>query len=252
MTRLESGTESPQADSFARRTKVRSLIAHYQNEEAWSLPISPVRYLWDIPQQHYLYFSKNVYHYVGYTAEEVLTRGPSLVLSLLHPQDALNFPKIVEKVATFLRELPQGTHRQYCFSYLLRAQRVRSDEYARLLVEEVILEVDTWGNPQLATGWVSDISHLSGAGQASLHVAKVTSGKKHCLYRTTDDLLTRREREVLTLMAQGQATRQMAEELCISPNTVKNHRSNIFRKAGASNATALVRWAYENDHLMIG
>jgi DNA-binding NarL/FixJ family response regulator len=42
--------------------------------------------------------------------------------------------------------------------------------------------------------------------------------------------LTAREREVLTLIAEGYSNFQIAEGLCISVGTVKNHSKSIFRK----------------------
>ena len=44
------------------------------------------------------------------------------------------------------------------------------------------------------------------------------------------DTLTRREQEILVLLAQGLSTKQVAEKLFISPKTVENHRSNILCK----------------------
>jgi PAS domain S-box-containing protein len=47
---------------------------------------------------------------------------------------------------------------------------------------------------------------------------------------TSLDLLTPREREVLTLLAKGHGTRDIGQLLSISPNTVRNHIQNILRK----------------------
>jgi len=49
-------------------------------------------------------------------------------------------------------------------------------------------------------------------------------------------LLTPREREVLTLMAQGMSNGEIASALFISEHTVKNHVSNIYRKLGITTA----------------
>jgi DNA-binding NarL/FixJ family response regulator len=49
--------------------------------------------------------------------------------------------------------------------------------------------------------------------------------------------LTDRERQVLTLVAQGLSNRQVAERLYISPKTASVHVSNILRKVGASSRT---------------
>lgn len=52
--------------------------------------------------------------------------------------------------------------------------------------------------------------------------------------------LTRRELEVLELAADGGETRQLAEQLAVSPATVRTHLKNIYAKLEASNRTAAV------------
>jgi DNA-binding CsgD family transcriptional regulator len=46
--------------------------------------------------------------------------------------------------------------------------------------------------------------------------------------------LTRREREVLTLIAAGQTNREMAESLVVSPETVKTHVRHVLNKFGVA------------------
>jgi DNA-binding NarL/FixJ family response regulator len=57
------------------------------------------------------------------------------------------------------------------------------------------------------------------------------------------DTLTRREQEVMVLLAQGLSNKQIAEKLFISPKTVENHRSNILRKLNIHSTIELVRYA---------
>jgi two-component system response regulator NreC len=57
------------------------------------------------------------------------------------------------------------------------------------------------------------------------------------------ELLSAREREVLRLIAEGAPNREIARQLCLSPKTVENHRSNIMRKLGVHNRVALVKAA---------
>jgi DNA-binding CsgD family transcriptional regulator len=52
--------------------------------------------------------------------------------------------------------------------------------------------------------------------------------------------ISAREREVITLIAKGNTTRQIAESLFISPHTVKTHIRNIFRKLGVRSRFELV------------
>lgn len=53
--------------------------------------------------------------------------------------------------------------------------------------------------------------------------------------------LTRREREVLELIAAGHSNKEAGRQLGISPRTIEDHRANIMKKLGARNATELVR-----------
>lgn len=49
------------------------------------------------------------------------------------------------------------------------------------------------------------------------------------------DILTPRERDCLVLSGRGQSEKEVAQQLSISPNTVRVHIENIKRKLGASN-----------------
>ncbi|MDB2607067.1 response regulator transcription factor [Zobellia sp.] len=58
--------------------------------------------------------------------------------------------------------------------------------------------------------------------------------------------LTRREKHVLTLIAEGKTTNTIAEELFISPLTVETHRRNLMQKLEVSNAASLIKVAVES------
>jgi DNA-binding NarL/FixJ family response regulator len=55
--------------------------------------------------------------------------------------------------------------------------------------------------------------------------------------------LTRREKEVMCLLAEGLSTTEIAEKLFISRKTVENHRSNILSKLDLHSTVELVRYA---------
>ena len=54
------------------------------------------------------------------------------------------------------------------------------------------------------------------------------------------DKLTTRERQVLSLVAEGSTNREIAEELSLSPKTVNRHVENIFGKLGVFSRAAAV------------
>lgn len=64
---------------------------------------------------------------------------------------------------------------------------------------------------------------------------------------SVDDALTKREIEVLKLLAEGLFNKEIAYMLAISEKTVKNHVSNIFKKINVSDRTQAAVYAIRNN-----
>jgi RNA polymerase sigma factor (sigma-70 family) len=58
-----------------------------------------------------------------------------------------------------------------------------------------------------------------------------------------DNALTAREREIVTLVAEGQSNKEIARQLGLTDGTVKIHLHNIYRKLEVSNRTSLTALA---------
>lgn len=58
--------------------------------------------------------------------------------------------------------------------------------------------------------------------------------------------ITRREKDVLQLMAGGRTSAEIAEQLFLSPLTVETHRRNLLQKVNVKNAAELIAIAKEN------
>lgn len=61
--------------------------------------------------------------------------------------------------------------------------------------------------------------------------------------------LTKREKEVLILIAEGFTNIQISEKLFICTDTVDSHRKNLYTKLNVKNTATLIRFATENDFL---
>lgn len=57
------------------------------------------------------------------------------------------------------------------------------------------------------------------------------------------DPLTTREREILKLVAEGHANKEIANTLFISVRTVENHRANIMKKLNITTTAGIIRYA---------
>lgn len=94
-------------------------------------------------------------------------------------------------------------------------------------------------------------------------IHKITSGKKYIseslaenlaygfsLEKSNKDpieLLSKREYEVLSLIASGQTYKDIASKLDLSPKTVSTYRTRILEKLNLTSTAQLLRFAYENN-----
>jgi DNA-binding NarL/FixJ family response regulator len=83
------------------------------------------------------------------------------------------------------------------------------------------------------------IHHETSVPSATRNGSRNGSGSN----RRDSNALTRREIEILQLVAEGYSSSVLAQMLWITEQTVKFHLSNIYRKIGVSNRTEASRWA---------
>jgi two-component system, NarL family, response regulator NreC len=57
------------------------------------------------------------------------------------------------------------------------------------------------------------------------------------------DSLSEREREIFQLIAEGRGNKEIADVLCVSPNTIETHRAHIMEKLDVHSAVELVLYA---------
>lgn len=65
-------------------------------------------------------------------------------------------------------------------------------------------------------------------------------------YAMSNVFLSAREQEILTLIAEGMTSKEIADKLFISPRTVETHRKNLMTKLNVKNMAGLVKFALIN------
>ena len=61
-----------------------------------------------------------------------------------------------------------------------------------------------------------------------------------------EQVLTPKEEQIMGLIVQGKSSADIIKELFVSPNTLKTHKKNIFRKLDINSTTELVKYYYNN------
>lgn len=120
--------------------------------------------------------------------------------------------------------------------YLLKEM----DADALVQAVKVVAEGGSYLHPKVTHSLVKEYRRLASQGQAS------TYSMQEVEIRRPLHLLTRRECEVLQLLADGKSNRGIGEALYISEKTVKNHVSNILQKMNVNDRTQAVVVAIKN------
>ncbi len=120
--------------------------------------------------------------------------------------------------------------------YLLKEM----DADALVQAVKVVADGGSYLHPKVTHSLVKEYRRLASQGQAS------TYSMQEVEIRRPLHLLTRRECEVLQLLADGKSNRGIGEALYISEKTVKNHVSNILQKMNVNDRTQAVVVAIKN------
>jgi DNA-binding CsgD family transcriptional regulator len=164
----------------------------------------------------------------SYAAAPIVPEGR--VVGFLHA-DHYPLERAVDEVDCYvLGELADGFGRIYERVTLLERLRGQRDNVRETLrtVEEIM---DNIARAELELTRRADERSMVGAA-AALALAGEPSD--------VDELLTPREREVITLIVSGQSNSAIAERLVISEGTVKSHVKQILRKLGAVNRSEVI------------
>lgn len=121
--------------------------------------------------------------------------------------------------------------------YILASVRAGADGY--------LLKDSTHAELLMAVKYVLSGKRYISPGISDKVLEGYLEGKKTLKKRTSWETLTKREREILKLIAEGYRNKEIAEELCISVKTVEKHRSNLMEKLGLHNVQALTALAIE-------
>ncbi len=132
-----------------------------------------------------------------------------------------------------------------CLSFLYRNG---NDEYVQVLQRTMILETDEAGRPALFISFGHYVGHIKKPGSIDF---VISAPNGITIYGYDPDLkcvtepktFSEHEKKIVTLLAQGDDTKTIAEKLFISPHTVDTHRRNLIKKTNCIDTTGVVAFA---------
>jgi len=103
--------------------------------------------------------------------------------------------------------------------------------------------------PKQATSALRDEVRAGRWDPGAVDAVLAAAGQQRGRRRTGPAGLTPREVEVLSLIARGATTRQVAERLFITPKTAETHIERIYAKTGASTRSTATLFAMQHGLL---
>ncbi len=169
------------------------------------------------------------------------------LFSKMHPEDVLAKHVLELKLIYFIQKLPQPLRFDYSAISRLRMQNVYG-EYQPITHQIIYLLKDASKDAQLALCIYRPCS-------SQLSALQDFSTNGHLLNRITGELvqedamqpissiLSKREKEILGEIRKGFLSKEIADKLSISLNTVNRHRQNILQKLQANNSLEAIKIA---------
>jgi DNA-binding CsgD family transcriptional regulator len=197
------------------------------------------------PVQHksFFYVSDNCRDIIGHDPDFLSSKQPDHLVSLIHETDLPDMMACLSYCESLVVNIPPDQHQQIrcIFNYRIRHAdghyMIAHDEKAALRLKD---------GTTIYISIIRDISLEKTFTGTKVEVFRM-QGKMikigECFPLQTSKKLSKRENDLITLIRQGLTTKEIAWQLNISHNTVRNIRSRMFEKYQVNNVVELLNRA---------
>lgn len=199
--------------------------------------------VFDCYTKKFVFVSDNIPQSYGIDSKRLFINGHEPVLEIIHPGDIHYGLLVRKKIYSLLSSLSAEEKMKHKMVHEMRVRNIRG-EYIRIIEQEQAIKLDKSGNIWLMLSVIDvDASHESEITKS--HFYNFETGEQIFidLSDTLEEPLTNRELSVLQLMKQGLLSKEIANSLNISINTINTHRQNILLKLKANNSIEAVNIA---------
>jgi len=203
--------------------------------------------VFDMFQKRYVFVRNRFMEILGYDAEQAAGEGFPYFFRIMHPDDVPMVLDTTTRAMRFMMKVPPAERQDYktVFEHRLRDT---SGRYIRLLQQEAVLELDLKGNLWLIMILVDVCPNQQETKSFQRSIINIRTGRTLLFNEDRQGpgtTLSQREVEILEYLGRGFFSKEIADRLFISVNTVNNHRQNIIRKMGLTNTTEAITYAHK-------
>lgn len=173
---------------------------------------------------------------------------------LMHPDDVPLTMTYLKLVHDFYLSIPLNEKKNFHPNFYFRLKRPDSNDYRIVLLQFIEMLCNEDGDVVSMLQLLTDISHIDFANFSPmltlldeknevLYFSKPNTNEQNELCSAKVVHLTRREKEIIRLLAKGFGSKQISAQLNIAKNTVENHRQHILRKISCNSSAEVVAYA---------
>lgn len=188
------------------------------------------------------YISSNVKDITGYDSNEI---DFNHFIDVIHPDDLPFFGDVEISVYEFKKQLPIDKIMKYKSRYNYRLRK-KDGTYIYVLHQSITIQTTDDGSILRNLTFITDISDILQSNKMRLSMIGLDGEPSFndipfkSVYSSTKNPFSSRQKEILNLMMLGKSSEDIATELKISINTVRNHRKNMLTKSGCTSTNELL------------
>lgn len=199
----------------------------------------------DVYKKRYDFASESFSRIFGYDPQRIgsIRRQGDYLEERIHPDDRRELTEYQIEHGQFIYSLPPAQRNDYRQIFQFRVLDA-NDHYVNATSRHQVVQTDRSGKAWIVMGIMEVAPDQLPAGHVRRALVNMRTGEiLTSLLIPVEKRLTGREKEILLLIREGLLSKEIADRLGLSINTVNNHRKNILTKLDVDNSIEAVNLA---------
>lgn len=200
------------------------------------------------------YVSKNMFSCIGIKSTKLKDKGMRFFWSRIHPDDVEPWLSALNELMSFtIGEISISDRKKMSYTWNFRFKNAKGN-YVNIIQNTTPLEFDIENKPIIGLAHYTVLDHnikidvCATAKFLNANNEYETKYFNNFSQKLLTDGVSNRERDIIRLLVLNYSSKEIANKLSISSNTVDTHRRNILKKLNISSTGELVAMLKMNKH----
>ena len=204
--------------------------------------------IFDLCKMEHVYLSPNFSDLLGWDQEKISVPDNEYINQRMHPADLAHLNNVSWQFFELILRVDPVWREQMKYIKLIMDYRTfgKDGNYIRVIEQHKLLELDQYGNVWLSMSILDLSPDQDLTSLCRYRLVNTLTGELYSFPSSeliAGRKLSFREQEILQLLAKGLISKQIADKLFISVNTVNTHRQRIIEKLDVSNTAEAIQYA---------